>query len=147
MELRSLAERPQDADRVARWIWEHWQDSSGFTLEQTRAQLLGEPDCPETILAVEGGAAIGVLGFRRFDHPRLGAQLLFVNSLFVAPPARGRGVGSALVEAALARAAPFVRALYVYTAIPGWYEARGFRCAERDSDAAGAVLFCELGSG
>jgi len=136
----ALGEYPQHADRVARWVWEEWRDSSPFTFEQTRAQLLGEPDCPATLLAVDGDEPLGVLGFRRHDHPRLGSQLLFVNSLYVVAAARRRGVGGELVAEAIARAAAIVRTLHVYTSIASWYEARGFTCAERDPDSANAVL-------
>jgi ribosomal protein S18 acetylase RimI-like enzyme len=146
MELHSLGERLQDADLVARWLWEHWRDPR-FTFEQTRAQLLGEPDCPATIVAVEAGAAVGVLGFLRYDHPRIGPHLLFVNSLYVVSAARRRGVGSALVQAAIERATAIERALYVYTGIAAWYEARGFTCVERDADSGNAVLLRPLCGG
>jgi predicted N-acetyltransferase YhbS len=140
----ALRDRAQHGDLVARWVWEEWKDGSRFTLEQTRAQLLGEPDCPATLVAIDANEPLGVLGFRRFDHERLGSQLLFVNSLYVAPAARRRGVASALVAQAIIGAAAFVRTLYVYTQIPGWYEARGFTCAERNADGLHAVLLREV---
>ena len=136
----ALAEHPQHAGLAARWLWEEWRESSGFTLEQTRAQLLGEPDCPATLLALAGDEPIGVLGFRRYDHARLGPHLLFVNSLYVVAPARKRGVGGQLLARAIERAAPFARPLYVYTHLAGWYEARGFTCRERDATSGNAVL-------
>jgi GNAT superfamily N-acetyltransferase len=142
--LVALRDCAQHADLVARWVWQEWKDGSGFTLEQTRAQLLGEPDCPATLLAIDADEPLGVLGFRRFDHERLGSQLLFVNSLYVAPAARGRGIASALVADAVIRAAALVRTLHVYTQIPGWYEARGFTCAERNADGVHAVLRREV---
>ena len=144
MEIQSLDECPQHLDLVASWVWEHWKDSSGSSLAQTRAQLRGEPDCPATLLALERAGPIGVLGFSRFDHPRLGPRLLFVNSLYVEEAARSRGADGALLAAALIAAAATDRTLYVYTNIPGWYEARGFTCVERAADSLGAVLLREL---
>src|SRR5262245_25836302 len=126
MEIVSLNERAHYADAAALWVWELWKDRSGKTLEQIRVQLLGEPHCPDTLLAVEAEEPVGALASSRFDHPRLGPQLLFVNSLFVVPTARRRGIASALLVRALARAALTDPTLYVYTDIPAWYQARGF---------------------
>ena len=144
MEVTSLSERLRDVDRVAGWVWGQWRDGSGLPLEQIRAQLLGEPGCPATLLALEAGEAVGALGFLRFDHPRLGTRLLFINSLYVVPAARRRGIAGGLLAHALVHATASDDALYVYTGIPAWYEARGFTVVERAAASPNAVLYRAL---
>ena len=65
--IRPLAERPGYLETVSKWVWEHWHDHSGLSPEETRRRL-GDPaaNCPPTLVAEEGGAPVGVLGFQRF---------------------------------------------------------------------------------
>src|SRR2546421_12642890 len=50
--------------------------------------------------AVEGGRLVGIVGMQREAHRKL-AHKMILWGMYVAPEARGRGVGRQLVEAAL----------------------------------------------
>jgi GNAT superfamily N-acetyltransferase len=53
----------------------------------------------------EDGKLVGLAHFREFARPLAGGKGLYLDDLFVAPDARGNGVGTALVAAVKDRAA------------------------------------------
>lgn len=70
---------------------------------RTWSRLLG--DAPMTCLvAVEGGELVGFANYLLHASTWSSADTCYLEDLFVAPAARGRGAGRALVEALEARA-------------------------------------------
>jgi amino-acid N-acetyltransferase len=83
---------------------------------------------PEFLVAGEGGSLLGCAGFERYG--RIG----LLRSVAVAASFAGRGLGRALVEAVIARAAnQGVATLFLLTTTAGEYFARmGFEVIPRD---------------
>jgi ribosomal protein S18 acetylase RimI-like enzyme len=57
------------------------------------------------LVAVDGGQVIGIAHYRRFANPSSGSYEFYLDDLFTAPEARGRGAGRALIQHLAARAA------------------------------------------
>jgi GNAT superfamily N-acetyltransferase len=49
------------------------------------------------LVAVQEGTLVGIAHIRRFRRPSAGTTGLYLDDLFAAPAARGRGVGRALI--------------------------------------------------
>ena len=84
-----------------------WMDRSSPSAESLRSSvslLMDQPDAEFLLGSVRGGSPGGVCQLR-FRHSiwRV-AEDCWLEDLFVSPEARGAGLGSALVEAALGRA-------------------------------------------
>ena len=124
--IRTLVDRPDHLDAVARWVWSEWRDHSGLSQEQTRTRLDNPAGCPATLVAEEDGAPVGVLGFQRYVKAPGEAPSLFVDVLFVPETHRGRGIGAALAREGIDRAREFATELFVYTAQRDWYQRRGW---------------------
>jgi GNAT superfamily N-acetyltransferase len=140
VQILRLSETPEHTDVVARWLWQEWGEHSGVSLEETRVRLLDPFECPPTLLALVGSEPAGVIGFRRFQRRGEPERSLFIDAIFVAEPFRGRGIGSALLNQALASARPHAAELFVYTERRDWYEARGWQPADDETSGASAVL-------
>ena len=132
MQILRLADRPQYLGAVARWVWELWRDRSDLSEEKTRSRLLDPPDCPQTLVAEEDDAPVGVLGFQRFVRAAGESPSLFIDALFVPEPLRGRGIGAALVREGVERARAFAPDLYVYTSYQDWYRWQGWSLIKVD---------------
>ena len=109
---RARLARPEEAETVARLMLA-FRDHLGLSAPtggEMRAgveRLLGDPDT-EFLLATagddDGGAPAGVAQLRfRYGVWRAGGDCL-LEDLYVEEPARGAGLGRALVQATLARA-------------------------------------------
>lgn len=57
------------------------------------------------LVAVEGDRVVGIAHYRRFANPSSGSYELYLDDLFTAPAARGRGAGRALIQHLADRAA------------------------------------------
>lgn len=57
------------------------------------------------LVAVDGGEVVGIAHYRRFANPSSGSHELYLDDLFTAPAARGRGAGRAMIQDLAARAA------------------------------------------
>lgn len=78
---RDFYEKPHD-QAVIETVWEWLCDPQ----HETRG-----------IAAVEGGKLIGFAHFRTFARPVIGATGIYLDDLFTAPHARGKGVATALL--------------------------------------------------
>lgn len=84
-----------------------WDSSSGFPSFRSpdREKFFTERSGPEAhLIAEDGGKLVGYIRLNDAYPFIEGAGVLSVNGLAVAPSARGRGVGSALLEAVTAEA-------------------------------------------
>ncbi len=61
-------------------------------------QWLGDEDHElQGLIAVQDGSPVGIAHWRRFSRPSRGGAAIFLDDLFTAPEARGRGIGSAII--------------------------------------------------
>lgn len=91
---------------------------------------------PDPLLAIEQGALMGGLGFTSFAKPNSECLAVWVNTLYVAPQYRNRGLGSALIHAAESTAQNLgIDELFVYTEIPALYEKLNWRIVDLIQEA------------
>jgi GNAT superfamily N-acetyltransferase len=90
--IRQLAEYERLLDRVV------------ATEERLRETLFGPRPAAEVLLATDGARPVGFALFFQNYSTFLAQPGLYLEDLFVEPPARGRGVGKLLIQA-LARVA------------------------------------------
>ena len=103
---------------------------------------------PTTLVAVsEHGGLLGSVSLVHDDLPGYEHLTPWLASLYVKPEARGRGVGSRLVSAALAEAHRLgIRRLYLFTPEhEDYYSRRGWSYLERASAAGHPVtIMCRF---
>jgi GNAT superfamily N-acetyltransferase len=87
---RGFMTRGQDSATESAWV--------ECVLDNAWGRLLDPGNVLEGLVAEEGGALIALVHYRACPSPNLVKDMGFIDSLFVAPAARGRGVGAALIE-------------------------------------------------
>jgi len=122
MRIEPLAQHRDDVATLAAWhhvqwghLYSHWTYEVAFAeLGEHAARANG---LPTTLLALEGEELLGSVSLVFEDAPELQEHgSPWLASLYVKPEARGRGIGAALVQAALARAAEEgVEELFLFT--------------------------------
>ncbi len=123
MHIEPLANYPEAIPTLARWFNDEWpyENRSLDARETQLRENLNRDRSPITWVAREGGETIGTVSLDLADLPLPDyAQLTpWLASLYVIPPARGRGVGSALVNQLLEFARSHSLAtLYLWTPGP-----------------------------
>ncbi len=120
MQILPLAAAPFAIPILARWLHAEWgyyheRDS----VERRFGELSGrlrDDGIPLTFVALEQGEPIGTASLTADDMETRPELKPWLASVLVTPTARGRGVGSALVQAVVAKAAELgYRILYLYT--------------------------------
>lgn len=99
LRLRALEEEPLAFGRSA----EEYRDTP---LEEVARRLQEWPEGNFTLGAFEGGQLVGIVGFVRSDGPKLQHKGT-VWGMYVAPEARGKGLGKALLVRLLGRVAQY----------------------------------------
>ncbi len=105
--IRSLA--PQDAP-VWRKLWTGYLDFYETSVSEevyatTFARLMGDvPGDPNGIVAEIDGSVVGLVHYLMHRHTWKIEDICYLQDLYTAPEARGRGVGRALIEAVYAAA-------------------------------------------
>jgi GNAT superfamily N-acetyltransferase len=135
-----LAEHPQHVPLLARWHHDEWGPVlAGWSREMAQAELALHTRgraIPTTVVALEGDELLGSCSLLENDDERIRAWSPWLASLYVRPPARGSGVGRALVRRIEAEAAALgVAVLYLYTSeamgVIDFYQRLGWRQCDR----------------
>jgi len=100
MEMRLLADDPDEIGVVARWLYDEWGTlAPGRSLETAHEkvrQCFGGDELPLTIVCALDGVLVGTAGIDTADmatHPELTPWMV---SVYVAQAHRRKGIGSAL---------------------------------------------------
>lgn len=149
----SLTSRPDLWNEAARWSVEQWRhefpsDSIDTYLNQYQAAADGDAGTLEVWAAVSpSGALVGVATLVDDDElPDATEAGPWLAAVYVAPEARGAGVGDALVSHVASRARTLGhRELFLYTADrQEWYERRGWRAVRESTVNRTAVTVMRL---
>jgi len=108
----TLTIRPLETGDKPAWapLWRGYLDFYETTLPQAVYDVtfarLTSPDHPDQngLLALEDGHAVGLVHFIYHPHNWRVEKVCYLQDLYAAPEARGRGAGRALIEAVYARA-------------------------------------------
>jgi putative acetyltransferase len=113
--------RPEDGDAIVAVT------AAAFEGDEKAIRIVREVDPEVSLVCDEGGRVVGhvMLSRMRMDEHRP----LQLSPLSVAPERQGRGVGGALVRAALARADALGEPFVVLLGHPGYYPRFGFEPA------------------
>lgn len=136
MQLAYLADHPEFFPLVAQWNWDEWRtllvERSAAEFEAWLRANVRRDAIPTTLLAFEGAAVVGTVSVVDFDLELSNDLSPWLASLYVPPSHRGRGLGRALVQAAIDEATRLgFRSLYLYT--PGqeaFYSTLGWKRVE-----------------
>lgn len=125
-----IAATPHVAE-VAAWLHAQWWAAEGWSLESTAAWLRAAagPAAPVSFVAEEAGRPLGTATLDTDDLASRPELTPWLASVLVAPAARGRGIGTALVaHVAAAAAARGHRRIWLHTMdAAAFYLARGWR--------------------
>lgn len=103
--IASIADHPGAVDTLAAWHHAEWGElMAPWSLEDARRELrehvAANSGYPATLLALrDDGQVLGSVSLIPTDAPEFAEYTPWLASLYVAPTARGAGVGSALVRA------------------------------------------------
>ncbi len=120
MRIDFLADHPQHALTLARWHHREWgalmRDWSHGDAERELTGHATRRTIPTTLVLLDDDALLGSVSLLDDDASQFRDLSPWLANLFVAPPARGRGLGAGLVGAAqnLARELGVPR-LYLFT--------------------------------
>lgn len=108
-----------EADVVAGWIWSEWaRHEPGMTRTASdgsvHAAFDGAP-LPHYVVAHVGDELAGCAAIVADDLPTRPGLGPWLANVYVAPAYRGQGLGTALVERAMAHGATLADTLYLYT--------------------------------
>jgi len=117
--IESLADHPQFIPTLATWHRAQWSYLDvGVSVAQRAARLRthGRDGVPMTVVALSGDTLLGSASLIAHDMDTRNDLSPWLASVYVAPPHRRRGVGSALVREIVASAAEVgFPALYLFT--------------------------------
>jgi predicted N-acetyltransferase YhbS len=136
MKFVYLVDHPEHFPLVAQWNWDEWHtllsERSAAEFEKWLRANVQRDAIPTTLLALDGEAVAGTVSVVEFDLDSVNDRSPWLASLYVVPSRRGRGLGRALVNAAIAEAARLgFGVLHLYT--PGqeaFYSALGWQRVE-----------------
>ena len=117
-------------EKYRQWVSAEWGSELSFEAPD------GSQPAPAPLLAMVGGQLVGGVSFTWHAAPDSSDTALWINTVYVDPSSRGKGVASALVAAAeeAARGATDEKALLVYTDVPDLYTGNGWTPTGQDGD-------------
>jgi GNAT superfamily N-acetyltransferase len=137
IQIKNLCEHTEQIPLLAKWHYRQWGDLTGASSQHDYQKLLSThafSQCiPMTLLALNGNRLLGSVNIVESDLDMRPELTPWLAQLYVAPEQRGRGIGSTLVRAAVARTTDLgFDALYLYTsgALPIFYESMGWTTRE-----------------
>lgn len=135
MRILPLADHPECIPALARWFHDEWSGFDGRSVDSIAEQLqanLNRDRIPITFLAMRGAELLGTISIELSDLPPRDDLSPWLASLFVAPSARRRGVGTALCHHVLQFAAEHdILELHLWTpGPPAFYLRQGWRVTE-----------------
>jgi GNAT superfamily N-acetyltransferase len=150
--IDSLADHPELVDTVARWHWDEWGTPQSGSVEEWAANLrrCHRDRIPVTFVALdENERPLGSVSLTEHDMPgHLGYAALgpWIAGTFVAPEARGTGVGAALMQHAVEQADAWdIPRLYLYTeSARSFYEHLGWTTVDEVDYEGGRVAVMTL---
>jgi GNAT superfamily N-acetyltransferase len=137
MQIENLSSHRDLIPLLAQWHYRQWGDLTGAQTEAGYRSLLSRrgtiEKLPLTLIAIDRGRLLGSVNIVACDMDIRPKLTPWLAQLYVHPPERRRGVGSALVREAVAqgREIGFDR-LYLYTSgtLPSFYERIGWATRE-----------------
>jgi len=102
LSLTTIADRPDLAEPVARWLWVEWGQGKGRPYDHTRAMIAGRTSrigLEQCFVALEDGVPVGTASLAAEDADSRPDLTPWLASVFVVPDRRGRGYGRVLVAA------------------------------------------------
>ena len=151
MRIEFIDQHREHIVTLAAWHHEQWGHLyDDWTLDAARTEIethAHQRSLPTTLIAVEGGVALGSVSLVLEDAPELcehGSPWL--ANLYVIPEARGQGIGTQLVRAAVELAAHSgVTQLFLFTPEhAGFYRRLGWRQIARTALKGTAVDLMEF---
>lgn len=128
--IRLLEERPDASAVLAEWFMAEWPDyHRNRSLADVASRFRLSPQGQETLIAELDGELVGTVAIRGTWETAPEIPPPWIGGLFVAPEHRGRGIGMALIDAAV-RAVAARGDDTVHMAIrvdPSSFEQRGWR--------------------
>jgi GNAT superfamily N-acetyltransferase len=121
VKVEHLAEHPGAIPTLAAWVynqWGHWMppDATQETLAREFRRRTAPGQIPETFVAVEDGKPLGTASLVVHDLAERRDLSPWLAAVYVAPEARNRGIGSALVQAVMDEASALgAEDLYLFT--------------------------------
>ncbi len=153
MQISYLINHPEFIETLAPWVFEHWRPIlTEETLESRIARFrahMNRDVLPIAWVAHSGSKVFGTVALRVHDLHGREDLTPWLGGLYVAPPYRGRGIGTALCAAVEQKAATFhdVATLYLFTLDrQAWYGSLGWRLYEPCTwrERAGDIMFKKI---
>lgn len=144
LNLEELTANHPCVDLVTRWIHDEWGKGIPQEFPDTRRDLLIQPDCPSTFIALKNNQPVGLIGFRRYLVPEISEECLWLNILYIEQQHRRQGIASRMIQEAEERASKFDSQMFVYTAFPQLYEKLGWTKFRTANEEGSLVLLRKL---
>ncbi|MBR0957656.1 GNAT family N-acetyltransferase [Bradyrhizobium japonicum] len=136
-EIARLTEESGLSKTIAALQFAFWGPLTGYDSAANYEQFLSRAACsrqlPEVLVARRGTTYLGSVNLLASEMTTRPALSPWMAQLFVPATERSRGIGNALIDAAVARTAELgYRRLYLYTSgtLPGYYASRGWQPIE-----------------
>jgi len=147
MEFSLLADEPNAAITVAQWYFDEWCKDTGrhrfeFVQEQVSAAI-NRDQAPLIVLAKESDTLLGSAELKIREMDAYPQYEFWLGGVYVVEPARGKGIGSALVKEVIKRAKELeIEKLYLQTEnlSGGLYTEHGFEPIEQKKSKGVTVL-------